>query len=261
MLSASVKTPPPPWNAVLTPGPTTASGEAPLTTACRWTTDGDPAKDSPAPLSGLRGRRSHCGTHLAITHEHAFPLRLDDGGRLVLPVEVRQRLKLRRADRLLLTIVDELIAARRSEARRETSSRDGRREPLSRRFAKEDPSRWREGERPGHPPQPLWSGRAGRRGFAPPSAEHRATRQSRRPAPGWRRLRRAPQLPTPGASGRPNEAAPGWRAGEREPSADARLRTRTSASHPEVGPTAGDRAMSKRPLGIRCVSEALRPEP
>src|SRR5439155_12902243 len=35
-------------------GPTIVSGEAPLTTACRWTTDGDPAKDSPAPLSGLR---------------------------------------------------------------------------------------------------------------------------------------------------------------------------------------------------------------
>src|SRR5437667_12438425 len=109
MLSGSVKTPPPPWkrsrftpaslattvlgwpsassksrNEVLKPGPTIVSGEAPLTTACRWTTDGDPAKDSPAPLSGLRGRRSHCGTHLAITHEHAFPLRLDDGGRLVL---------------------------------------------------------------------------------------------------------------------------------------------------------------------------------
>ena len=39
-----------------------------------------------------------------MAHQQAFPLRLGDRGRLVLPAAIRQHLNLRRADRLLLTV-------------------------------------------------------------------------------------------------------------------------------------------------------------
>jgi AbrB family looped-hinge helix DNA binding protein len=88
-----------------------------------------------------------------VAHADAFPVQLGDRGRLVLPAEIRKRLNLRQGDQLLVTVqpdgtlrlasprlavretrglyrararhrslADELIAERRAEARRETSS-------------------------------------------------------------------------------------------------------------------------------------------
>ncbi|HEV2013286.1 MAG TPA: AbrB/MazE/SpoVT family DNA-binding domain-containing protein [Candidatus Dormibacteraeota bacterium] len=89
-----------------------------------------------------------------MAHAEAFPVQLGDRGRLVLPAEIRKQLNLREGDELLVTVqpdgslrltsprlavretrglyraqarhrslVDELIADRRAEAKRETSSR------------------------------------------------------------------------------------------------------------------------------------------
>lgn len=90
------------------------------------------------------------GTIAYMAHTDAFQIQLGDRGRLVLPAEVRRRLKLRQGDELVVTVqpdgslrlastrqvvretrglyrartggrslVDELIAERRAEARRE----------------------------------------------------------------------------------------------------------------------------------------------
>lgn len=89
-----------------------------------------------------------------MAHAEAFPIQIGDRGRLVLPAKVRKRLNLRPGDELLLmvepdgslrltnaqqavretrglyrararhrSLVDELIADRRKEARRESSPR------------------------------------------------------------------------------------------------------------------------------------------
>ncbi|MDQ6709392.1 MAG: AbrB/MazE/SpoVT family DNA-binding domain-containing protein [Candidatus Dormibacteraeota bacterium] len=88
-----------------------------------------------------------------MAHTDAFKVQLDDRGRLLLPAEVRQRLKLRQGDELVVTVqpdlslrvvskrqlvrgtrglyrartngrslVDELIAERQEEAKLENSS-------------------------------------------------------------------------------------------------------------------------------------------
>jgi len=88
-----------------------------------------------------------------MSHDDAFQVQMGDRGRLVLPAEVRRRLKLRQGDDLVVTVeadgslrlatarhvvretrglyrgrtgkrslVDELIAERRKEARRENST-------------------------------------------------------------------------------------------------------------------------------------------
>ena len=88
-----------------------------------------------------------------MSHKDAYQVELGDRGRLVLPAEIRRRLKLRQGDELLVTVegdgslrlasasqvvretrglyrgrtgkhslVDELIAERREEARRENSA-------------------------------------------------------------------------------------------------------------------------------------------
>jgi AbrB family looped-hinge helix DNA binding protein len=89
-----------------------------------------------------------------MAHAEAFPIHLGDRGRLVLPAEIRKRLSLRQGDQLLISVeldgslrltnaqqavretrglyrgrarhrslVDELIADRRREARRESAPR------------------------------------------------------------------------------------------------------------------------------------------
>lgn len=93
-----------------------------------------------------------CGKLTYMSHADAFPVQLGDRGRLVLPAEIRKRLKLREGDALIVTVqpdgslrltspdqivretrgvyrtragrrslVDELIAERRAEAKREAS--------------------------------------------------------------------------------------------------------------------------------------------
>jgi AbrB family looped-hinge helix DNA binding protein len=89
---------------------------------------------------------------LRMAHFHAFPVQLGDRGRLVLPAEIRKRLRLREGDELLVSVQpdgslrltsprqavretrglyraragnrslsDELIAERRAEVKREAS--------------------------------------------------------------------------------------------------------------------------------------------